>query len=222
MLSPQTLRWLHRVGYLTTLIVLFEIAGAVWLAFGAWQHSQQVAAQTRESTRTRVGPFVQSSDPFDPVADNTLFLLAKLPPLKSLSRDSYRFVAMPSFGQRWFAVSLSNQRGLVSGVLVIAERNEDGEIGTKVVRRPFAMPPSAYAAMMGKVDRLSDGWSGETELWEDGTSVAFERLRGSDISSGEGNSPTLYGQLAMLIRNGLSPYVDEVAQLDAAWMVRRH
>lgn len=220
MISPNAVRWLHRLGYLNTLIVFLEMAGGGWITFGAWQRNQQLAAAAREATRTHVGPITPSKDRYGPVTE--FVLLAKLPPRSSLTSDSQRFVAMPSFGKRWFATSLSNQGSVVRGMIVIAKRNADGEISAEVERRQFVMPPAAYAAMMVQVDRLCDGWPGETDFWTDGTPVAFERMRGGNISSGEGNSPKHYGELAMLMRNGLSPYVKEVAELNGEWMDQRH
>lgn len=67
------------------------------------------------------------------VLDDGEDLLAKLPPLSTLSDDSLRFVAMPSFGDRWMAISLSKTDGRVSGHLVVLDR-EKGSVSKRALQ----------------------------------------------------------------------------------------
>lgn len=215
--SSRALRWLHRVGYAATLIVALEIAIVGWFGGSAWWRYRRIEAAQREDTRTHTGPITARNG--DPVHDDALRLLAKLPPLASLGPDAVRYAIAPSFGRQWFAVALRPTRDSVTGVLVTVTRSDMDTFGAEN-RRAFAMPIQAYRALMARADRLTDGWAGTTHFWTDGTPIAFERMRGEALSSGIGNEPAHYGGLAAAVRNGLAPYVPEVASLDGEWTQR--
>lgn len=217
MWSSRILRWLHRIGYATTLIVVLEIGAVGWFAGNAWWRYRRVEAAQREDTRTHAGPITARDG--DLVRGDALQLLAKLPSLASLGPNAVRYAIAPSFGRQWFAIALRPGGVSATGVLVTVQRSGVDTLGAEN-RRAFTMPVQAYRALMARADRLTDGWAGTTHFWTDGAPIAFERMRGEALSSGIGNEPTHYGALAAAVRDSLAPYVPEVAGLDGEWMQR--
>lgn len=215
--SPKAIHRLHRIGYAATLIVALEIGTVGWFAGSAWWRFRRIEAAQREDTRTHAGPITARDG--DPVRGDALQLLAKLPSLASLGPDAARYAVAPSFGREWFAVALCPGTDRARGVLVTVERSGMDTLGVEN-RRAFSMPVQAYRALTARADRLTDGWVGTTHFWTDGTPIAFERVRGGALNSGIGNEPTHYGGLAAAVRDGLAPYVPEVASLDGEWMQR--
>lgn len=155
---------------------------------------------------TTYGPL--SSHTKNIVLDDGESLLANLPQLSDLSSDSLRFVAMPSFGARWMAVSISKADSRVSGQLAVLDR----ETG-KVSKRSFQLDQSDF-------DRLTERWDAETEnywgdlsMFTDGTPLGFERKRGSKVTSGLGNSPCHYDVLGNLAATYIGPHAEELLAL---------
>lgn len=160
-----------------------------------------VAAQ---SNSTRKGPL--PSDQSNPVLSSAHELLSGLPDLGELSDDSLRFAAMPSFGRRWFGITLSSNGKDIRGSAVILDR----ETGTKSTKA-FSIPPTVYVRMISEFDGQIDGYWGEARGWTDGTPLAFERKRDERIVSGVGNSPCHYAVITNVLARNL--YVPEVAEL---------
>lgn len=142
------------------------------------------------------------------VLDDGEDLLAKLPPLSALSDDSLRFVAMPSFGDRWMAVSLSKTDGRVSGHLVVLDR-EKGSMS----KRAFQMDQSDFDHLIERWDAQTDNYWGSASMFTDGTPLGFERKRGRVITSGIGNYPCHYDVLGNLAAIYIGPVVEEVLDL---------
>jgi hypothetical protein len=89
---------------------------------------------------------------------------------------------MPSFGQRWFAVSLAKtpRQGVGEAVVVTPG-------GHQISRYAFTLPTSELDRFFARWDVLSDGYSGEGRVLTDGNPLAFERRRGQRVTSAEGN-----------------------------------
>jgi hypothetical protein len=206
---------LHRIGYVATLIVIAEVCSVGWFVGEAWMRSRQIADAQRENTRTHAGPLTAQHN--DIVREGSLKLLDELPALNTLGGDAARFVAMPSFGKRWFAIAVRADGNSARGVLITMEHSGTDNVGTPSTQA-FRIPISAYKAVTTQTDRIAHGWAGETGFWTDGTAFGFELVRGSSVISGIGNSPTHYGQIASAVRNGLAPYVPAIARLDSEWI----
>lgn len=145
-------------------------------------------------------------DPDDPVLESAHRLLGDLRP--SSSDNSLRFAVMPSFGKRWFAVSLVETRGKGIGQTVIVRPD-----GSLISRQSFEMPLSDLKQFFEIWDEISDGYSGEGRSLTDGTPLAFERKRGRQFTSGVGNSPCHYDVLGDWAAQRLSPWVSELSDL---------
>jgi hypothetical protein len=217
--SPKALRWLHVVGYFTTAIVALELGAIGSVLAMDWARNQRMSAAARERTRTHEGPLSAWLDQSPRALGEERKLVLKLAPLDVRQSDGFRFVAMPSFGKQWFALALHAKGNEARGVLVSVTRS-DTRNGAAESERTFSMPLPAYQAMVARVDRFSDSWKGDSGYWLDGTTAAFERVRGGRVTSGMGNSATHYARLASMVRDDLSPFLPEVAALDEGWMER--
>jgi len=145
-------------------------------------------------------------DPNDPVLESAHHLLSKLQP--TLHDNSLQFVVMPSFGQRWFAVSIAEVNGEGVGEVIVETRNPED---TK--HRRFTMPKAELLRFLARWDALTDGYAGEGRGLTDGNPLAFERQRGDRITSGEGNSPCHYDVLSDWAAQRLSQFAPELRDL---------
>jgi len=146
----------------------------------------------------------------DVVLRDAELLLADVPPLKSLSDNSLRFAAMPSFGRRWMAVALARTKAGAVGNLAVLDR----AAGT-VSKRKVQVTARAYDEMMKRWDSEADGYWGDMRMWADGSPLGFERRRGRHITSGIGNSPCHYDGLGNLAAIYLGPQIPELLDLRA-------
>lgn len=167
----------------------------------------------RSMGATTYGPL--SSHSKDIILVHAEKLLMNVPPLSDLSDDSLRFVAMPSFGDRWMAVSLSSDGSRASGNLAVLDRKTG-----KVSKRAFRLTEPEF-------DRFTTAWDAETgnywgalSLCADGTSLGFERRRGSTITSGIGNSPCHYDVLGDLAADHIGPHAEELTDLSVPYIDR--
>lgn len=122
--------------------------------------------------------------------------------------NSLQFAAMPSFGTRWIAVSLSEREGK-SPVRVLIYSRTTG----KISQRNFEMPTEEARTFFKQWDSMTDGYAGEPRLLTDGNPLAFERRRPSGVSSGVGNSPCHYDVLGGIAARYLTRYAPELAEM---------
>ena len=145
-------------------------------------------------------------DPSHLVLESAHRLLSKLQPEQSGNR--LQFVVMPSFGKRWFAVSIAEVNGQGVGEAIVEARDTE-----HLERRAFIMSRAELLTLLERWDALTDGYSGEGHALTDGSPLAFERRRGERVTSGEGNSPCHYGVLGDWAAQRLSQYVPELQDL---------
>jgi hypothetical protein len=88
---------------------------------------------------------------------------------------------MPSFGQRWFAVSLSRTDSDAVGHVAVLDRRSGG-----ITSRAFHIEGRSFDEMMKRWDAQTDGYWGEFELVYDGKPLGFERKRKWYVTSGIG------------------------------------
>lgn len=192
--SPVRLKWLHRVGYVTTTLVAVQILLIVGVI--CWEQWETVRRfqLLREWSKTQEGPL--KHDDRLPVDDLSAYL-KRLPPTAGMNGDGFRFVVAPSFSQSDYAFSLSLKRGASQA---------DGHLYTFASRthaltgpsRAFAVPAWDYRRYADAMDRLTDGWPGADEGCTDGAPVAFERIRGARVTSGRGNCSSHYDRIKRL------------------------
>jgi cbb3-type cytochrome oxidase subunit 3 len=154
--------------------------------------------------RTHEGPL--SEDAFSRRYTQPKELFARLKPLQG--SDNLRFIAMPSFGKRWFAVSVGVINGQGVGEAVVT--SPTGEV---IRHEKFTLPQSDMSLFLRQWDEMVDGYSGEGRSFTDGTHLEFERRGGTRITSGSGNSPCHYDVLGDWAAQAFERYVPEMQDL---------
>lgn len=191
------LRWLHRVGYLTTALILVQLIFVAVVAGRGWLRDREMRASLVEESRTHETPLLPTGDRY--VRGGAIERLGKMTPLADLHGDGFRFVAMPSFGTTEYGVVLSlplPDADHATGVLTTFAKSGKG----LVQHRTFNIPADEYRKLTSQIDNLTDGWPGNgDDLCLDGTPAAFERVRGTRITSGVGNCSKHYEQLKALV-----------------------
>jgi hypothetical protein len=195
------LTWLHRIGYVTTALIVVQLLAIGYFGTRGWIEDREMRAAKIADTRTHEGPLQPTDDRW--VRGSAIHLLGKLPPLGALNGDGIRFVAMPSFNSSHFAVAITlpdptadEAQGVLS---TFAQHDKYAPLG----ERQFRMPATAYRSLAARLDDLTDGWPGHSVVCLDGTPVAFERVRGSRITSGSGNCHSHYDQVSELMLDHL-------------------
>lgn len=196
------LTWLHRLGYVTTVIVVAELLAVAILCAHLWEKDRQGRAFARERTRTHQGSIVAEVVRYRPDEIN---LLSTLPPR---SEDSLRFVAMPSLRDQWFAMALfvpakgNRARGVIK---VFSHPTGQEESLTTLQTARFSMSLSSAQHFLADFDRATRDWEGEALHCLDGTSVAFELATGGKETSGAGNSACSqhYGRISLMVLDRL-------------------
>lgn len=157
----------------------------------------------------RLAQFSRTHERPLPVKGN--HLLGKLKPVSS--RNSLQFSVKPSFDDREYTVYLFEENGKGLGEALIAHR--DGQL---VSHRSFSIPLADFNEFLERWDSATDGYNGEGRVWADGNHLAFERIRGTRVTSGDGNSPCHYDVLGDWAAQNLTAYVPELADLRAPWL----
>lgn len=197
-------RWTRRiiVGTILT-IVLIVAVGLTFFAVMDYRFAQFDRTYEHEL----------ATDPNNGVLVDAHALLARLQ--DENIRDGLRFAAMPSFGDRWFAVSLSEREGGAIGEVIVFNRADES-----VTTHKFGLTRGDARRMLDQWDEHSDGYPGDSRGWTDGTSIAFERLREGRVSSAVGNSPCHYDVLGNLAAIYIGPQVNEVLDLRAPHLAK--
>lgn len=200
------LAWLHRIGYVTTIIVAVEAVGLGFLAWNLWENVYRAEARTAQESRTRDGSF--SIRDGDLLRRDAARSLAPLPPLSSMAGNGFRFAAMPSFSDRWFSAALYLPRDSNEAEGVLATLLGDDEKARTLSVVKFSVPRARYLGFIQRIDALADGWAGDRDLCMDGTTVAFERVNGARITSGIGNAicSKHYGEISASVLSLLRQY----------------
>lgn len=190
-------RWVKRI-----LIGLSAFAGLAAVALISFV----VIERHRIAQFNRTHEHALDVDPNHPVLVDAHRLLGKLKP--DVSDNSLRFASMPSFGKRWFAISVEETDGMGVGEAVVVSPD-----GAELERRSFEMPRSELISFLERWDSITDGYRGEGRGLTDGSPLAFERRRGDRVTSGEGNSPCHYDVLGDWAAQRLARYVPELLDL---------
>ncbi len=181
---------IHVVGYVTTVIVLVEMAGLGYASWTLWISSATSRARLREWTRTHDRALsaanrseAAAAESYRPVRPDTVG-----------TDDALGFVFMPSFST-WLSAGIRLPPGASTAqgevVLVRREERRDDATFRPIYSRvlPFAVPRASYLLAAQQIDRLTGGWKGSArDPCYDGVPVAFERTRAWRITSGIGNA----------------------------------
>lgn len=197
MQAVRAWRWLHRFGYLTTLIVVAEVilASIALVPQLIDAHRRQVWAE--RATMTYSEPLAAHPETY--LGRDVIPVMDSLSHVGDPSRNILRIVVDPSFGEASYAVVLSEgtTKAPPTGFLLVTDRTK---AGAPIHTRSFSFTAASYQSLTRTVDALTDGWPGSNrDFCCDGTGVAFERVRGNRITSGSGNCSPHYERLKALI-----------------------
>lgn len=190
-------RWLKRsILAIIALQALLAIILCVFLIYEKHRIAQ--------FNRTHERPL--SDDPWNTKYTEPNGMLARLKPIPGA--DNLKFVVTPSFGKRWFAVSVavSNEQGVGEAVVTTPT-------GEMIRHQTFALPKSDLLLFLRQWDEMVDGYAGEGRSLTDGTHLWFERRRGERVTSGSGNSPCHYDVLGDWAAQAFEAYVPEMGDL---------
>lgn len=198
--TSRWLTWLHRLGYLTTVIVIIELGSIGYVLGREWLEHRALTAALVEESRTHEAPLREDGDPY--VRGSAVKLLAMLPPLRALHGNGLRFVAMPSFGTSDYAVAVSLPSGAAyaTGVLIVIDKTTESRTAST---RQFRIPSAAYQRLVANLDRLTDNWPGDDDQCCDGAPAGFERVRGARVTPGIGNCSQHYDRVKLLVLNAI-------------------
>ncbi len=184
MARSRVLKAIHVIGYVTTLILVLELAGiGLWWSY--WTYWGPTASRLRESSRTH-DRGLRTNDILEADAVKSLGGIRGVP---GEGANSVAFVSMPSFSS-WHSVSIRLPRGAAtaSGWIVRVEHDDRARTVTASRAQTFAVPRAAYLEAARRLDVLTDGWAGSVERCYDGVAVAFERVRSLRVTSGVGDA----------------------------------
>ncbi len=129
------------------------------------------------------------------------------------SENSLQFVVMPSFGNNWVAVSVTEVNGVGVGHAIIEDQKRLSH-----ETRTFVVPMLELRPFLERWDALTDGYSGESRMLTDGNPMAFERKRKNSFTSGVGNSPCHEDVLNDWAAQRLVRYVPELQNFREVWL----
>ena len=207
-------RWLHRVGYVATVIVLLELLLILAVSINGLIRDGRIRADWKEGSRTRSGPLVAPDTRYRP---DELDLLAAVPPLPRGPGVGARFAVIPYLLGSWFAIGVSLHPGEVraTGVLVAFDGG-----GRPRYRATFSLPVADLEGFLGRLEARTNGWPGDGRGCLDGTAMAFELRTAKGVTSGTGNaacSPHYrqVGALALGLVSSALPIADR--PVDGTW-----
>jgi len=208
MKSPPWLRYVHWFGYLSSFIVILQLIALSYIGGNEWIRQQS----RRDETRMHSGSIINRLT--GEFYGEAKAILNVLPPPSTLVPEGLRFVAMPSFGDTYFALSLRRTpTGGDGEMFMISLQGQDDE--PKPVQIHLSV--ESFTKLLADLDTISASWQGEASWWTDGTGVVFERVRGTEITSGMGNSPNFYGKVGEIIFNALQPSTPQLARFQKDW-----
>lgn len=157
-----------------------------------WRRASQTATQD--------GPIVDNGDPH--VRGGLLRLISLLPQDENFRDCGLRFVAMPSFGDTDYAVSIGLPPGgkFAAGTLVTVPSGKEAPI----MARNFRIPEKDFHRLMTSINRELDANDGYGLVGTDGTPVAIETYGKNGIRSAAGNVYNeRYDTISRLVLNSI-------------------
>ena len=206
------LKYVHWFGYLASLVVLLQLMFLGSLLVLGWLRNES----RRQETMMQDGP-VANRIGLVHSGKTQLLLLDQLPPLSTLSPDGLRFVAMPSFGDTYFSISLHRTLRAGEGVVKMVRGNSIGGEPLSVQTVPITLTFTEYSKLTSDLDTLSTSWNGDSNQWLDGTEVVIERVINGKVSSGFGNSPNYYGKVGAVVFDAIRPSTPQLARFKSNW-----
>lgn len=217
-------RYLHRLGYVTTAVVAVQLAVLGYMTWHNW-HSEQVRRQIgQQASLMRDGPIQRwLSDSYRFGSQDAWIMVGLLPPAAEMGPDGFRFLALPSLSDVKVAVAMTRTEDGARGTLVLRNIPRHANICTcddpLVLDQKIEIRMSAqeYQRLMAAIDGLARRWNGDDGAYLDGTAIIWERTQGGGLATGIGNSPLFYGEISQRLHEVMRPHVPDLARFDDGW-----
>lgn len=178
-------RWLHRMGYVCTLIVLAELLWAGTLLTMAWWQQRQRSVEMLAHSRVHDGPILSDPKAID-LSSKALSRLASLRPVTRLGPNAVRLAVEPAMSDIAYALALRRQGDKAEGLALVFRHQPDGTEERRAYH--FQAPLAEFDQIMTQFDLVTDGYEGGDRRCTDGVQYAFERRRGTRVTSGTSTS----------------------------------
>lgn len=191
-----------------SLWILGGVTASFLLLIGYLEASQRynryvLKQSLRKETMTVEMPF-QAMD--SSIRTEALGLLNQLPNLSDLGGDGVRIAVMPALLLNRYTIAVWMPSQDAPHALGVSYHIiDDGKVRW-IEEFRFKMSVDAYRALVSGMDARTDGWLGEADLCLDGTELAFERVRGSLVTSGLAHCGTHAAGLQRFVLDGLRQY----------------
>lgn len=196
--AARSWRWLHRIGYVCTLLVLTQLIWAGTLLTKAWWRQRGQAAEMRAHSRVHSGLLLSDPNAID--QDNgALVQLTALHPVSALGSQSVRLAVNPALSDQAYALALRRRGEKAEGVVIVFRHAPDGLDKRQAYH--FQTSVAEFDQVMAQFDMVTDGYQGGDRLCTDGVEYAFERRSGPRVTSGTSVSSCdkTYERAAMLL-----------------------
>ncbi|WP_241491194.1 hypothetical protein [Sphingomonas sanguinis] len=196
--SARRWRWLHRIGYVCTLIVLTQLIWAGALLTKAWWRQRGQAAEMRAHSRVHSGLLLSDPNAID-LDNGALVQLTALHPVSALGSQSVRLAVNPALSDQAYALALRRRGEKAEGVVIVLRHAPDGLDKRQAYH--FQTSVAEFDQVMAQFDMVTDGYQGGDRLCTDGVEYAFERRSGPRVTSGTSVSSCdkTYERAAMLL-----------------------
>lgn len=214
--SPAWLRWVHRIGYVSTALVFCFGLFFAFAIFHTWS-SPLISGRAASFEGGLDEAWREWSD------HGGSAVLAALPGRDAMHGSGLRLVIMPSFSD-WFGLAVHADPG-AGGTAVLSHQqkppwNPDDPLPpVEIERHAFALSAREHADFLEWFDEWAGRNSGE-QYWPclDGTAVAFERIEGAQVLAGRGNCERHYDELRQHTLALVKRHLPEVVRsLSADW-----
>ena len=191
-----------------SLWILGGVIASLLLLIGYLEASQRynryvLEQSLKEKTMTMEMPFqIMNSS----TRTEALSLLNQLPNLSELGGDGVRIAVMPALLLNRYTIAvLMPSQDAPHALGVSYHIIDDGKVRW-IEEFRFNLPVDAYRVLVSGIDARTDGWLGEADFCLDGTVLAFERVRGSLVTSGLAHCGTHAAELRRFVLDGLRQY----------------
>lgn len=207
-LNGQATKWLHRIGYVCTIVVALQILVLCAYQIADWRTDREL----RGYSRTHDVPLAAFPDSWE--AKAALAYLITLPSLEDMQGNGFRFASMPALatGGHYGLAIFKDNTGKAKGYLWVRYTNQ------RKFEHDFSIATTSYDRLVKQIDAMTIGYEGSADdFCLDGSPVAFERVDGSKIRSGVGNCSAHYQKLASTVLAFLESDPEVKALLSEAW-----
>jgi hypothetical protein len=200
--ASEATPWQHWARRIIAIVTLISLAVCIVVVM-EWERERPFRSIEITETKTAHGRLKVRSEPGIP--GDLESILKQLPSLEQMNGNGLRMIFMPFNGFAHYAITLTpfaagknaNAQLFVFERSSIPPQNKSTE-EVRVLRYDLKIPLSELQVFLKDFDARVDQYRGESDGrdYVDGSPIAFERIRGSQIVSGSGNDQKHYRTLS--------------------------